>query len=97
MALRKFTGISHIAFGNKSYVVPEDGIVEIEPEVAGSREFVSFCETVNFGDGTSCEVIEGTDNPPTDPEAAPVEPEAPKAKSKKAKADTDPEAAPVEA
>lgn len=97
MALRKFTGISHIAFGNKSYVVPENGIVEIEPEVAGSREFVSFCETINHGDGTSCEVVEGTDNPPTDAETAPVEPEAPKAKSKKAKADADAETAPVEA
>lgn len=97
MALRKFTGIDNFTFGNKSYKVPEDGIVEIEPEVAGSREFVSFCETVNCGDGTSCEVIEGTDNPPTDPETAPVEPEAPKAKPKKAKADADPETAPVEA
>lgn len=94
MALRKFTGISHIAFGNKSYVVPENGVVEIEPEVAGSREFVSFCETVNCGDGTSCEVIEGTDNPP---ETAPVETEAPKAKAKKVKTDADAETAPVEA
>lgn len=96
MALRKFTGISHIAFGDKSYKVPEDGIVEIEPEVAGSREFIAFCETINHGDGTSCEVIEGTDNPPADPEAAPIEAEAPKAKAKKAKADADPEPAPVE-
>lgn len=94
MALRKFTGISHIAFGNKSYLVPEDGIVEIEPEVAGSREFVSFCETINHGDGTSCEVIEGTDNPPVGPETAA---EAPKAKAKKVKSDAEPEAAAVEA
>lgn len=94
MALRKFTGIDNFTFGSKSYKVPEDGIVEIEPEVAGNREFISFCETINHGDGTSCEVIEDADNPPVEPEAAA---EAPKAKAKKAKADAEPEAPAVEA
>lgn len=85
----KFTGISHVAFGNKSYLVPETGLVEIEPEVAGNREFITLCETINHGEGTSVEMID-------EPEAAPVEVEATKVKAKKVKVETEPEAAPVE-
>ena len=86
----KFTGISHVAFGNKSYVVPENGLVEIAPEVAGNREFITFCETINHGEGTSVEMID-------EPEAAPVEAKAPKANAApKVKPEAKPEAAPVE-
>lgn len=86
----KFTGISHVAFGNKSYLVPENGLVEIEPEVAGNREFITFCETINHSEGTSVEMID-------EPETAPVEIKAPKANAApKVKPEAKPETAPVE-